>query len=215
MLSNAEKQKRRRDRLRAKLITFPLPKAGCIETDGERIHCHVCGIWLKCLAPSHLVLHSMTADDYREEFGLNRRQPLCAAEHSQWCSEHIGKIGNLHRNTDIEKFQRGREKLRGRKQRLQACIKASQVRKGKPVKLTPARAISQKLNAKKALHTMSCEMCGVTVIRNKSAKHAYCPACLPLHKSQYQRDYNDANAVRLRAYWQKYDQKRRCQRPTS
>jgi len=85
----ASLQRERRQRERADLITNPLPEMGGIITDGEKIQCHVCGGWFKALAPSHLRLHNMTADDYREEFDLNRTQPLCAEETSEWARQHI------------------------------------------------------------------------------------------------------------------------------
>lgn len=57
-----------------------LPPYGALRYDGERVQCHICGEWFIFLG-SHIVKkHEWTADDYREEYGLNVTQPLCTPE---------------------------------------------------------------------------------------------------------------------------------------
>ncbi len=42
----------------------------------DKLQCHLCGKWFRGLGVHVVVAHGWTADDYREEFGLNRQQAL-------------------------------------------------------------------------------------------------------------------------------------------
>jgi len=55
-------------------------KLGILETDGERIQCHICGRWYKSLSSHAWHSHGFTADEYRLEYGLNRGQSLISNE---------------------------------------------------------------------------------------------------------------------------------------
>jgi hypothetical protein len=42
----------------------------------DKLQCHLCGKWFRGLSAHVVVAHGWTADEYREEFGLNRNQAL-------------------------------------------------------------------------------------------------------------------------------------------
>ncbi len=42
----------------------------------DKLQCHLCGKWFRGLSTHVVVAHGWTADEYREEFGLNRTQTL-------------------------------------------------------------------------------------------------------------------------------------------
>ena len=42
----------------------------------DKLQCHLCGKWFQGLATHVVVGHGWSADDYREEFGLNKQQSL-------------------------------------------------------------------------------------------------------------------------------------------
>jgi len=42
----------------------------------DKLQCHLCGKWRRGLSTHVVKAHGWTADDYREEFGLNRHQAL-------------------------------------------------------------------------------------------------------------------------------------------
>jgi len=42
----------------------------------DKLQCHLCGKWRRGLGTHVVMAHGWTADDYREEFGLNRQQGL-------------------------------------------------------------------------------------------------------------------------------------------
>lgn len=61
---------------------------GVLADDGEKVQCHICGRWFLAL-PRHLTSsHKVSAKDYRDQFGLNRTQPLI----SQGLSERLAVI---------------------------------------------------------------------------------------------------------------------------
>jgi hypothetical protein len=49
-----------------------------VTDDGDGVVCHLCGRTLRLLATEHLRRHGWTPQLYRQAFGLNRSQPLCA-----------------------------------------------------------------------------------------------------------------------------------------
>ena len=65
-------------------------KLGVLETDGERVQCHICGRWYRHLGSHAWHSHGMTADEYREEYGLNRGQILVSTELHQLLRETCG-----------------------------------------------------------------------------------------------------------------------------
>lgn len=53
---------------------------GVLESDGsgDHVRCHVCGEWFVSLAHHVIRSHDITTAEYREQFGLNKRQGLMA-----------------------------------------------------------------------------------------------------------------------------------------
>jgi len=54
-------------------------KLGVLETDGERVQCHVCGKWYRSLGCHAWQKHGLHPSEYKKEFGLNRFQSLASA----------------------------------------------------------------------------------------------------------------------------------------
>ncbi|KXP04332.1 hypothetical protein HWD35_14040 [Tsukamurella tyrosinosolvens] len=44
-------------------------REGLLDDDGDRVQCHLCGLWMAMLAP-HLPMHRVDAETYRGRFGL-------------------------------------------------------------------------------------------------------------------------------------------------
>ena len=42
----------------------------------DKVQCHLCGSWFRCLGVHVFRTHGLAADEYRENFGLNRGQSL-------------------------------------------------------------------------------------------------------------------------------------------
>lgn len=60
---------------------------GVLADDGEKVQCHLCGKWFTTL-PLHLIkTHKTEIDKYKEQFGLNRTQPLVSKKHSERLAE--------------------------------------------------------------------------------------------------------------------------------
>ncbi len=59
-------------------------EVGKLEIDVEgRLRCHVCGWFMNHLGRHVYLRHNMTAEDYREAYGLNRTTPLCSKDISR------------------------------------------------------------------------------------------------------------------------------------
>ncbi|KXO87661.1 hypothetical protein AXK56_14670 [Tsukamurella pulmonis] len=52
-------------------------RAGRLHDDGDRVQCHLCGLWMPMLSP-HLPLHRMAAATYRLRFDLAIDDPLAS-----------------------------------------------------------------------------------------------------------------------------------------
>ncbi len=72
-------------------------KPGILETDGERLQCHICGKWRKGLGNHAFKTHGLTADDYREKFGLRYTTALLAPASSAKLSASISRVMDLDR----------------------------------------------------------------------------------------------------------------------
>ena len=76
---------------------------GVLASDGEKVQCHLCGEWFVSLALHVRQIHDLTADEYREEFGLMRGTPLMGdgmREQRRRKLEAQVESGNLRRNPD-------------------------------------------------------------------------------------------------------------------
>ncbi len=49
---------------------------GVVRCDDDRMQCHVCGKWYQSVGLHSVQAHELTADEYREAFGLNHQQGL-------------------------------------------------------------------------------------------------------------------------------------------
>lgn len=52
-------------------------REGRLEDDGDRVQCHLCGLWMAMLAP-HLATHRVGAEAYRARFGLSDDDALAS-----------------------------------------------------------------------------------------------------------------------------------------
>lgn len=52
-------------------------RSGRLEDDGDRVQCHLCGLWMAMLVP-HLGVHDIDAEAYRRRFGLAADDPLAS-----------------------------------------------------------------------------------------------------------------------------------------
>ena len=202
------KQQIYREKKRKAQCTFPLPKQGEVITDGEKMQCHVCGFWGKTLAPSHIKIHNLTADDYREEYGLNCTQPLAGEAYREWARKHFIGQGLVGKYGSVGKLLTGALSARHRPHRLQANLSNSHSHIGIKVKNTEKRMVSQRENLKKARDLTRCSMCGKEIIAQKK-RNAYCYGCRPKHREEYGRQYREEHREKMRAYMKIYDKKRR------
>ena len=66
---------------------------GVLESDGERVRCHICGRMYLFLGNHVVRAHSVSADEYRAIFGLNRGTglagPAYQAQARQWAMDHF------------------------------------------------------------------------------------------------------------------------------
>ena len=70
---------------------------GVLETDGDRLQCHICGKWRKGLGNHAFKTHNLTADEYRERFGLRYTTALLAPASSAKLSASISRVMDLER----------------------------------------------------------------------------------------------------------------------
>ena len=106
-------------------------QAGILAYDDveDKVQCHICGKWFRGLNNHVWKTHDLSADDYREEFGLNRGQGLICEGTRQRLSESNKKLGNWkHLNSqtmskdELSRFLRSIAPERPIKLRQQACL---------------------------------------------------------------------------------------------
>lgn len=176
-----------------------------VSDDGERVQCHICGKWFVYLAPHLRWKHNLTCDEYREDFGLNRTQPLCAESLSEKHRRHFIEQGLVGKRLcfNLSDFPHVGEI------RLQGRINMGRVRTGKRLRVTVKRKEAQKRNYQMTRVPQPCVDCGTIILRKRIAgKSAVCDNCRPAHKKEYNRRWADANRQHLRDYWRDYDRKR-------
>jgi hypothetical protein len=174
----------------------------------DKVQCHVCGKWFIYLAPHLRWKHNLTVDEYREDFGLNRRQPLCAEGLSEKHRRHFVEAGLVGKHLVFNLSELFSHK--GQKERLQAKLNMSRTRTGRPIKLTPQGKEARRQNVRNNLFApLPCVECGTIVVANKFGKGSVvCPECRREHKRKYMKQWADANRQHLREYWRDYDRKR-------
>ena len=189
-----------------------LPGLGELRYDGDKIQCHLCGQWYFSLASHIFQTHHWSMDEYREEFSLNRRQPLIVPSLSFVLSKESRKADTLRKSGYAGLYKHLlRVNMKPHfERRQQTLFNLSDSKLG--MKLPPAseeRKRAQRANYKKALIQMPCALCGKLTLGHKAQSHAYCDVCRPIHKKQYLKAWQNEHRQYLRAYWKKYDEQRR------
>lgn len=156
---------------------------GQLVFDGEYTLCHICGKWYKALACHVWRTHEWTPDEYREEYGLNKSQPLCSPELSE-------RYANRPQSQDISRltpWQKGHPLFRKDfRVRRQALISNSECRKNR--NLTEKELESMKRNLDKAKRIVPCSFCGVPTIAWKGRVEKWsCRKCRHLRIAETQR----------------------------
>ena len=177
-----------------------------VSDDGERVQCHICGRWFIYLTPHLRWKHNLTCDEYREDFGLNRTQPLCSESLSEKHRRHFiaaGLVGK-HLCFNLSDFPHATER------RLQGRLNFSRARKGVRIRGSERRKESQRRNYQMTRVPEPCVVCGTVVLVHKiRGKSALCDKCRPAWRKEYNHRWADANRRHLREYWQDYDRNRR------
>lgn len=181
------------------------------EIEGK-IQCHVCGRWFFYLFPHLRWKHELTLDEYREDYGLNRTQPLCSpilSEKHRKTFIDNGLVGK-HLDFNLCRFCPTTER------RLQGRLNFSKARTGVSLIVTPKRKSAQRRNYRNSLVPMPCVECGTMVLfRVKQGKNPVCSECRPLRKKKMYKLWADANRQHLREYWWNYDRNRRVAQTNS
>lgn len=109
-------------------------KVGIVTYDPieDKLRCHLCGRWRRSLGVHVVVAHGWTADDYREEFGLNRDQSLVCEgikEKLRRINRELGQYKHLNSQTmtkpELLEFLKGIQRS-GHKLREQSLIRRSE-----------------------------------------------------------------------------------------
>ena len=187
-----------------------LPVEGELRFDTDKIQCHICGQWYYFLASHVIQTHHISVDDYRDIYSLNRRQPLIVPQLSALLSKlcrdrEFWKLGSAPFYKHLARLYMDPHFLR----RRQTRFNLSDALTGITPKLTEKRKQSQKRNIMKSFLERPCDLCSKVTLAHKSAAHAYCRECRPLHMEQYQKAYREAHRLEMREYMKAYDAKRR------
>lgn len=100
----------------------------------DKVQCHICGHWFRSLGPHVQKAHGWTADDYREEFGLDRGQGLICEGTRQRLRDLNKELGNWKHlssqtmtKAELSEFLRSIKAKRSFKLRQQACLLKSEL----------------------------------------------------------------------------------------
>lgn len=72
----------------------PYGDLGILASHEDKVQCHICGKWFRGLNNHVLRSHGWTADEYREEFQLNRKQGLIGSDTREKLREINKRLGN-------------------------------------------------------------------------------------------------------------------------
>ena len=74
---------------------------GVLADDGDKVQCHVCGDMYDLLGSHANKTHGLTADWYRQAFGLYQATslvgPTFSAKRSRISTDHLRQVGETHR----------------------------------------------------------------------------------------------------------------------
>lgn len=116
-------------------ISAPYGEGGILAYDPveDKVQCHICGKWFRGLNNHVLRAHGWTADDYREEFGLNRGQSLICQGTRTILSQLNKKLGNWKHlasqtmtATELNRFLRSVRLKAGYRMRQQYNLRQSE-----------------------------------------------------------------------------------------
>jgi len=162
-----------------------LPVVGELRYDGYKIQCHICGKWYRGLA-THIRVHGLTADEYREEFSLNRTQPLCSPDISDGLADKLRQTGLIGKN----KFKCGQRPY-SRTLRKQGRMAISRRRLGQSTSLTLKKYQAQLKNMEKLRVTVPCCICGKPTLGIKGLQRSEaCPECRKERKKRYMKEWS-------------------------
>lgn len=174
-----------------------------LEYDGEKLRCGLCRRRYILLAHHIRQTHSWTPDDYREEFSLNRTQPLCTPQYSDNAAKRLrdrGLVGK-YPNYDLNKGV-------GVRHRDQAKLNLSHEHQ-KPIKMTLSKLAAQSKNGKKAWRLVPCSRCGKLTLGLRTTKRAFvCKDCKPIRDREYQYEWQRRNPEKCGLYQKRYRDKR-------
>jgi len=172
----------------------------------DKVQCHICGKWFVLLDPHLRRKHELVSDEYREEFELNRTQPLCTPSLSEKHRRNfiaMGLVGK-HLCFNLSDFPHATD------MRLQGRLNFTRARTGLRLRVTEKRKQAQRRNYQMTRVPQPCIVCGTPVFVKKiRGKSAVCDNCRPAYRKKYNRQWADANRERLREYWRDYDRNRR------
>jgi len=172
----------------------------------DKIECHICGRWFVLLDPHLRWKQNLTSDEYREDFELNRTQPLCTPSLSEKHRRHFiaqGLVGK-HLCFNLYNFPHATDR------RLEGRQNFAKARTGLRIRATEKSREAARRRYQLSLVPQPCIVCGTTVlVKEKRGKSSLCDNCRPAHRKEYNRRWADANRERLRDYWREYDKNRR------
>jgi len=200
------KRQRRRQHRQHLVIGIPvlhsgfLPPNGLLAYDGNgKVQCHICGRWYKNLEAHTRQTHQIEASEYREEFGLNRLQPLCSPEISR-------RLGQSLRQTGLVGKHPWKEPPRSPpvKMRLQGRQNASKAATGSKKTLTERKLKAQRENRLRGFILKACDLCGIPIQAMKGQHHSYCKSCKPKAKRQYMKEWGQTHREEKAEYMRRW-----------
>jgi ROS/MUCR transcriptional regulator protein len=99
-------------------------KLGVLQSDGEKVECHCCGLWFGNLGSHVAARHGMSANEYRAVFGLRQSTSLIGPQtraRKQQHNAHLARVRPPSPFRDLTWAQRSAWH-KGRKVRLEALI---------------------------------------------------------------------------------------------
>jgi len=150
--------------------------------DGEKLQCALCGNWYIGLSHHIAHFHTITPDEYRAKYSLNRIQPLCTPQYSD---SHIKCIERLENpNREINSQQKHTQKVRTQgRSNIALGASTRQYTQTPKIPNTPLRLIALKANLAKAscslISTQPCCYCGKETTGRRSHGKICCPECRP------------------------------------
>jgi len=190
-------------------LNIPENQIGLVYDGQGRLKCGLCNQWFSGLATHIWRIHGVSSDEYREEFSLNKTQPLLAPEVTMkqrvnWINRGMPeKMKHL-----LMKYRPSHQGLL--KLRRQGRINLSRRLKGRKIVLTSRLLEHLRIQAKLVLNRLmdkTCEQCGQTHLGQLSQK--FCIECQPVATKKRKHLWFKANQTRIQ---KRHAENRRKQR---